>query len=154
MVRGRVGYGRLMPKHALECSRLSLAQTLLDKPSPDLPSFGKWPEALWKQRKLTNQQYEAYLYLTRDGVLARRQNPDAVREHQAAAAEEEAMQANTRENPALYQAFAAVRAAREWLATFREDRLRYPLLVVMGRSFTGKTEWVKSLFHNPSWNSK
>jgi len=115
-------------------------------------ALGKWPEALWKQRKLTNQQYEAYLYLTRDGVLARKRNLEAVRDHEAAAAEEEAMQANMRRvraNPALYQPFPPVRAAQDWLAMFREDRLRYPLLVVLGRSHTGKTEWVKSLFQNP-----
>ncbi|CAE7432135.1 unnamed protein product, partial [Symbiodinium necroappetens] len=114
--------------------------------------LGKWPEALWKQRKLTHQQYEAYLYLTRDGVLARKRNLDAVRDHEAGAAEEEAMQANVRRvraNPALYQPFPAVRSAQDWLAMFREDRLRYPLLVVLGRSHTGKTEWVKSLFRNP-----
>ncbi|CAE7446150.1 unnamed protein product [Symbiodinium microadriaticum] len=112
-----------------------------------------WPEALWKQRKLTHQQYEAYLYLTRDGVLARKRNLDAVRDHEAGAAEEEAMQANARRfraNPTLYrQPFPAVRSAHNWLAMFREDRLRYPLLVVLGRSQTGKTEWVKSLFRNP-----
>ena len=63
------------------------------------------------------------------------------------------MQANARRfraNPALYlQPFPAVRSAQDWLAMFREDRLRYPLLVVLGRSQTGKTEWVKSLFRNP-----
>ena len=27
--------------------------------------------------------------------------------------------------------------------------MRYPILVVLGQSFTGKTEWAKSLFKNP-----
>ncbi|CAE7245581.1 unnamed protein product, partial [Symbiodinium natans] len=44
--------------------------------------LGKWPEALWKQRKLTSAKYEQYLFLTRDGVLARKRNLDAVREHE------------------------------------------------------------------------
>ena len=29
------------------------------------------------------------------------------------------------------------------------DRLRYPVLVVLGRSHTGKTEWAQTLFRNP-----
>ena len=114
--------------------------------------LGKWPEALWKQRKLTSDKYEEYLYLTRDGVLARKRNLDAVREHEVEAAEAAVIKANTkriRSNPALYQPFPEVPVASAWLATFREDRLRYPLLVVLGASHTGKTEWVKSLFKQP-----
>ena len=111
--------------------------------------LGKWPEALWKQRKLTSAKYEQYLFLTRDGVLARKRNLDAVREHEAALADAALIEATTkrlRSNPEVYRAFPAVPAAEAWLATFREDRLRYPLLIVHGPSQTGKTEWVKSLF--------
>ncbi|CAE7507963.1 unnamed protein product, partial [Symbiodinium natans] len=111
--------------------------------------LGKWPEALWKQRKLTSAKYEQYLFLTRDGVLARKRNLDAVREHEAALADAALIEATTkrlRANPEVYRAFPAVPAAEAWLATFREDRLRYPLLIVHGPSQTGKTEWVKSLF--------
>ena len=32
---------------------------------------------------------------------------------------------------------------------FLADRLRYPFLLVRGRSHTGKTEWAKSLFEKP-----
>ena len=39
---------------------------------------GKWPEKLWKQRKLSHPKYKEYLYETRDGVLPRRRNLDAV----------------------------------------------------------------------------
>ena len=39
---------------------------------------GKWPERLWKQRKLSHPKYKEYLYETRDGVLPRRRNLDAV----------------------------------------------------------------------------
>ena len=114
--------------------------------------LGKWPETLWKQRKLTSAKYEEYLFLTRDGVLARKRNLDAVREHEAALADAALIEATTkrlRSNPAVYQPFPAVPAAQAWLATFSEDRLRYPVLVVQGPSQTGKTEWVKSLFKRP-----
>ena len=40
-------------------------------------------------------------------------------------------------------------AARAWLETFQEDRLRYQVLVVVGPSSTGKTEWAKTLFTKP-----
>ncbi|CAE7470127.1 unnamed protein product [Symbiodinium sp. CCMP2592] len=114
--------------------------------------LGKWPETLWKQRKLSTERYEDYLYLTRDGVLARKRNLDAVREHEEAAAEHAVIEANTarlRSNPELYQPFPLVPEAQACLGTFKEDRLRYPLLVVLGASQTGKTEWVKSLFRKP-----
>ena len=114
--------------------------------------LGKWPEALWKQRKLSTEQYEEYLYLTRDGVLAWKRNLDAVKEHEAARAEAVLIAANTRRvraNAAVYSPFPPVPAAQAWLAMFCEDRLRYPLLLVLGASHTGKTEWVKSLFKNP-----
>ncbi|CAE7842799.1 unnamed protein product, partial [Symbiodinium necroappetens] len=113
--------------------------------------LGKWPEALWKQRKVTSEQYEKYLYLSRDGVLARKRNLDAVKEQEASLAEAALIEATTRRvraNAALYRPFPPVAAAQAWLALFLQDRLRYPLLVVRGASHTGKTEWVKSLFKN------
>ena len=116
------------------------------------PVLGKWPEALWKQRKLTSDKYEQYLFLTRDGVLARKRNLDAVREHEAAVAESAIIEATTkrlRSNPALYRPFPQVPAAQAWLGTFQEDRLRYPVLIVLGPSQSGKTEWAKSLFKTP-----
>ena len=57
--------------------------------------LGKWPEMLWKQRKLSTERYEDYLYLTRDGVLARKRNLNAVREHEEVAAEQAIIEANT-----------------------------------------------------------
>ena len=48
-----------------------------------------------------------------------------------------------------YHPFPAVPAAASWLQLFAVDRLRYPLLVVLGPSGKGKTEWAKSLFSNP-----
>ena len=113
--------------------------------------LGKWPEALWKQRKVTSEQYEKYLYLSRDGVLARKRNLDAVKEQEASLAEAALIEATTRRvraNAALCRPFPPVAAAQAWLALFLQDRLRYPLLVVRGASHTGKTEWVKSLFKN------
>jgi hypothetical protein len=113
---------------------------------------GAWPEKLWKQRKLTTEIYENYLYLSRDGVPARKRNLDAVREQEQAVAEQKLIEVNTkrlRSNPALYQVFPQVPAVLAWLALFLKDDLRYPIMIVCGASFTGKTEWAKSLFLNP-----
>ena len=74
------------------------------------------------------------------------------REREAAVAEAKLMEANKRRlrsNPAVYRTFPVVPLAQDWLAAFQEDRLRYPLLVVLGASHTGKTEWAKSLFRQP-----
>ena len=57
--------------------------------------LGKWPETLWKQRKLSAELSDEYLFLMRDGVLARKRNLEAVREHEEAAAERALIEANT-----------------------------------------------------------
>lgn len=114
--------------------------------------LGRWPETLWKQRKLTHEMYEKYLYLSRDGVLARKRNLDECRADEEAKATATEIAENTkriRGNPQLFAKFPVVPAAQAWLALFQQDALRYPLLLVLGASHTGKTEWVKSLFANP-----
>ena len=94
--------------------------------------LGTWPETFWKQCKLTSEKYEQCLFLTRNGILARKRNLDGVREHEAPLAEGAIIKANStqlRSNPALYQPFPLVPAAEAWLATFREDRQRYPVQI-------------------------
>ena len=113
---------------------------------------GRWVDDLWKSHKITHAQYETYMYLARDGVLSRRRNLDAVREHEATAASSQEIEARVRRirrNPDLFRPFPPVGAATEWLARFREDALRYPFLVARGPSGSGKTEWAKSLFQRP-----
>ena len=51
-------------------------------------------------------------------------------------------------NSSLYRPFPVVAEASQWLEHFKQDAMRYPLLIVRGESHTGKTEWVKSLFRN------
>ena len=45
--------------------------------------------------------------------------------------------------------FPRVLEGEEWLKLFATDALRYPILVVLGPSRAGKTEWAKSLFKRP-----
>lgn len=54
-----------------------------------------------------------------------------------------------RGNSVIYRQFPEVPAAQQWLKCFKQDELRYPILVVFGPSRTGKTEWAKSLFSQP-----
>ncbi|CAK0892190.1 unnamed protein product [Prorocentrum cordatum] len=54
-----------------------------------------------------------------------------------------------RSNPDLHKPYPPVPAAQEWLSRFAVDRLRYPILVVIGPSMSGKTEWAQSLFACP-----
>ena len=39
--------------------------------------LGKWPETLWKQRKISAVTYEKLLFLTCDGVVSRKRNLEA-----------------------------------------------------------------------------
>jgi hypothetical protein len=113
--------------------------------------LGAWPEKLWKQRKLSSETYRRYLYLTRDGVPTRKRNFDEVALEEDRLLLQADIAANTkrlRSNPALYQPFPVVPEAVAWLELFKADALRYPLLIVMGPSMCGKTEWSKSLFKN------
>ena len=114
---------------------------------------GRWPETLWKARKLTTETYEEeYLFQCRDGVLHRKRNLDAckAREEDVSHMKEiEARIKRIRNNRSVYKPFPAVPEADRWLHIFKSDRLRYPLLVVSGASSTGKTEWAKSLFQHP-----
>ena len=114
--------------------------------------LGKWPETLWKQYKITEAVYENYLVLSRDGVPARMRNLRACQEQtskrEAQAALSERVK-RIRGIPEIYAPFPEVPAAKEWLRNFSKDALRYAILVVIGPSRAGKTEWAKSLFRNP-----
>ena len=54
-----------------------------------------------------------------------------------------------RSNSELFRPFPDVPQAQAWLECFRNDALRYPIMIVLGESQTGKTEWIKSLFKRP-----
>ena len=113
---------------------------------------GRWAENLWKQYKLADHVFEQYIYLTRDNVLARKRNLDACKawqEVQHEAAEIEAITKRIKSNPVLYQPFPEVPVVTTWLQAFKQDALRFPLLIIQGASATGKTEFAKSLFKNP-----
>ncbi len=112
----------------------------------------RWPETLWKQRKVSHAMWKEYLYECRTGVIGRKRNLDAVMEQEAREARKKEIAERIkriRANPGLYRPFPVVPSAQEWLALFKADALRYPILIVIGRSSTGKTEWAKSLFKNP-----
>ena len=114
--------------------------------------LGKWPETLWKQRKITTEVYEKLLFLTRDGVLSRQRNLQACLDREEAIASRAAVEERVvriPSNPQLYKPFPQVPEAQAWLKLFEHDALRYPILVVLGASRSGKTEWAKSLFQQP-----
>ena len=114
--------------------------------------LGKWPETLWKQRKVATDVYERLLFLTRDGVVSRQRNLTSCREQEQRLAAEAAIEERVkriRANPEIYRPFPEVPVAQEWLKCFKKDALRYPILVVLGQSRAGKTEWAKSLFEHP-----
>eukprot|EP00973_Karenia_brevis_P037378 5152222-Karenia_brevis.AAC.1 len=72
------------------------------------------------------------MYLCRDGIPHRKRNLEAAkaRENELTLKREvEERTARLRSNPALYQPFKPVPEAQAWLALFKQDALRYPLLL-------------------------
>ena len=112
---------------------------------------GRWCDQLWHQGKLNHDVYEEYVFSCRQGVLARKRNLDAVRNWEEERAERKEMEdvvKRIRTDRTVYQPFAKRPEAEAWLQVFLKDELRYPILIVLGQSHTGKTEWAKSLFSN------
>ena len=114
--------------------------------------LGKWAFSLWQERKLTHEVYEEYLFQARDGVAGRKRNLDMVLEWEKGRrrrADIEARTAEIKSDPTIFQPFPDVPAAQAWLEAFKKRAVRYPIMVVVGKSHTGKTEWAQSLFKNP-----
>jgi len=110
---------------------------------------GAWPEKLWKKRKLSFERCEEYIFLSRDGVISKKRNMDAVKAWELETAEKEELKATVkriRDNPALYRPFPIIQQVCQWLEEFKGDALRYAILVIIGQSLLGKTEWAESLF--------
>ena len=113
------------------------------------PVMAKWCESLWRQRKLSHDRYEEYLFLSREGVVSRKRNLDCVRENETFKEEEEERLLATQEVKSKFESFEIVLEAQAWLVAFKQKLDRYPFLVVLGPSRSRKTEWAKSLFSNP-----
>ena len=114
--------------------------------------LGAWPEKLWKQRKLTTATFRADLYLTRDGLPGRKRNLEEAEAEENRQELEAEIAENTKQvqsDPDLYKPFPVVPEAVAWLEVLQTKKLRYPILVVLGASLSGKTEFAKSLFRKP-----
>jgi hypothetical protein len=113
---------------------------------------GVWPETLWRKRYLTHDKWKEYIVLCRDRVPARQCNLQRVvqgEEDLDNAAEIAENLFRIRNNPDIYKRFKVFVEVEKWKRAFDKDRLRYPSLLIHGESFTGKTEFAKSLFPNP-----
>ena len=114
---------------------------------------GVWPEALWKQRKLTHEKCEEYLVLCRDGYTGRKRNLDAIKEAELeTATSAESLQNTKRIKATLYKPMKEFPVLNRWRALFLEDApdaMRFPILVILAPSHCGKTELAMSLFNAP-----
>ena len=79
-------------------------------------------------------------------------NLDAVTAEEERLALDEEMQATKkriRSNRRIYKPFPVIQQATDWLQSFCADALRYHILIILAQSFSGKTEYAKSLFRSP-----
>ena len=82
----------------------------------------------------------------------RLENLEAVTAEEERLALDEEMQATKkriRSNRCIYKPFPVIPQATAWLHSFCADALRYPILIILAQSFSGKTEYAKSLFRSP-----
>ena len=96
--------------------------------------------------------YRSYLFLSRDGVVGQKRNLDMVAEGEERLELVQVICENTRRirnNPALYRPFPEVPEVTAWLQLFQSDALQYPVLLLLGQSMSGKSEFANSLFKNP-----
>ena len=114
------------------------------------PVRWKWAfNLLWKY-KLSDERYDAYLFLCKDGSEGRKRYLDAWRQRKEAEEQDAEMQAVVkRVRETVVTPFPVVPLAQTWLAHFDRELDRYPFLVAFGPSRTRKTEWAKSLFKAP-----
>ena len=92
------------------------------------------------------------MYLTRDGCLARKRNLEEVLRHEEEAALEMEVAATVlriQTNPLLHAAFPVPESVTAWKDLFKADAKRYPILIIIGPSYSGKTEFAHALFKNP-----
>ena len=112
---------------------------------------GRWLDALHRAYKLSHDTYRQYVYKAGDGVCFRIRNLDAIEEREKKEAMDKDIAARVkriRGNRALYREPPLIPEAVQWVQVFQEDRLRYPILILLGPSMSGKTEYAHSLFKN------
>ena len=107
-----------------------------------------WPHSLFKAYKLSLDVYESYIYLCREGVLPKIRNLQAVREREKVLQEAQEMKEVTKRIRSTYS-FPQIPEVTAWLSKFEVEKDRYPFLVLLAPSYTGKTEYANSLFKHP-----
>ena len=112
----------------------------------------RWPENLWRRHKLEHDQWDEYIELCRDGVQSRQNNLKRVREAEekrANAAEREENMKAFRTDPEKNRPFKQFPEIEAWRAIMAEERMRYPILVIIADTNLGKTQLAKSLYPDP-----
>ena len=102
--------------------------------------MGSFLDKLFKAYKLSEQVYEDYVYLARDGVLYRKRNLDECREKARELKIERDVAERVkriRSNPGIDQPFAAVHEAQEWLLLFLKDQGLSCLLIFVDSGCLG-----------------
>jgi hypothetical protein len=90
--------------------------------------------------------------LCRDGYQARHNNLRRVREAEekrANAREREEVVKRFRENPAMVRPFKTFPTIETWRCIMLEERMRYPILIIIADTSKGKTQLAKSIFPDP-----
>ena len=114
------------------------------------PVRWQWPKNLWKKYKLADDKYDTYLFLSKDGTEGQKRYLDYWRQRKAEEAEDKEMAAVVKRiRTNFLKPFPNLPEADAWLANFKQELDRFPFLLFLGPSRSGKTEWAKSLFESP-----
>ena len=112
----------------------------------------QWAEKWWQLRKLTHEYYKELIVLCRQNVAVKLRQQEAVVQAENEKADRKRMgEDNGRiaKNPRLTKPYKTFEGPTRWLQMFASDARRYPIMIVLGESHIGKTDWLVSLFRNP-----
>ena len=108
-----------------------------------------WVGTLWRHRKLPHDKCKEYVIKCREGVAHRLNNLSVIQEQEKKERIEKQRGHVIKRIRSSFRPFKVYPVLAEWRAKFEQELDRYPILIVLGESFMGKTELVKSLFRNP-----
>ena len=111
--------------------------------------LGKWLDDLWSDHKLDHKEYGDLPLQVRVGYSGRKRDLEQVLAHEREAVVDRKLEEVGGVQDQLKAPFRVFPAVEAWESTFLEVRFRWPLLVLVADSASGKSSFAESRFDHP-----